>query len=130
MGYAHTKDSGIGSTDEYGGVLSSAINLDPTTPLVVTDPALANAAPYSSNPVIRDTNGNPYGISSLVGQEMRNPLAYVQTRLGNHNWADDFVGNAYLEAAITSNIKIRSTLGAKRAYWGNLGWTPVSYTHL
>lgn len=127
LGYAHTKDSGIGSTDEYGGVLSSAINLDPTTPLVVTDPALANAAPYSSNPVIRDANGNPYGISSLVGQEMRNPLAYVQTRLGNHNWADDFVGNAFLEAAITSNIKIRSTLGAKKAYWGNLGWTPVHY---
>lgn len=127
LGYAHTKDSGIGGTDEYGGVLSSAINLDPITPLVETDPALANSAPYSSNPVIRDAAGNPYGISSLVGQEMRNPLAYVQTRLGNHNWADDIVGNAYLEAAVTSNIKIRSTLGAKRAYWGNLGWTPVHY---
>ena len=127
LGYAHTKDSGIGATDEYGGVLSSAVNLDPTTPLIVTDPTIANAAPYSSNPVIRDANGNPYGISSLVGQEMRNPSAYIQTRLGNYNWADDIVGNAYLEAAVTDNIKIRSTLGAKKAFWGNISWTPVNY---
>ena len=127
LGYAHTKDSGIGATDEYGGVLSSAVNLDPTTPLIVTDPTIANAAPYSSNPVIRDANGNPYGISSLVGQEMRNPSAYIQTRLGNYNWADDIVGNAYLEAAVTDNIKIRSTLGAKKAFWGNTSWTPVNY---
>ena len=127
LGYAHTKDSGIGSTDEYGGVLSSAINLDPTTPLVVSDPALANAAPYSSNPVLRDSQGNPYGISSLVGQEMRNPTAYIQTRLGNYNWADDIVGNAFLEAAVTSNIKLRSTIGAKRAYWGNISWSPRHY---
>jgi hypothetical protein len=53
--------------------LSSAINLDPITPLVETNPALANAAPYSVNPVFRDANGNPYGISTLVGQEMTNP---------------------------------------------------------
>ncbi len=36
------------------------------------------------NPVIRDANGNPYGISSLVGQEMTNPLAYAKTRLGSY----------------------------------------------
>lgn len=127
LGYARTKDSGIGGMDEFGGVLSSSINLDPTTPLIVTDPVLANGVPYSSNPVIRDNNGNPYGISSLVGQEMRNPAAYIQTRLGNYNWADDIVGNAYLEAAITGNIKVRSTIGAKKAYWGNVSWTPVNY---
>jgi TonB-linked SusC/RagA family outer membrane protein len=128
LGYAHQKSSGIGNTNsEFGGPLSSAINLDPTTPLVVTDEAVANSAPYSVNPVIRDANGNPYGISSIVGQEMTNPLAYVQTRLGGFNWSDDFVGNAYLEATITKDIKVRSTLGAKRAYWGSQGFTPVFY---
>jgi TonB-linked SusC/RagA family outer membrane protein len=80
LGYAHQKSTGIGNTNsEFGGPLSSAINLDPTTPLIVTDDAIANSAPYSVNPVIRDANGNPYGISSIVGQEMTNPLAYVQT---------------------------------------------------
>ncbi|MBF4506786.1 TonB-dependent receptor [Flavobacterium sp. JLP] len=126
--YAKQKSLGIGNTNsEFGGPLSSAINLDPTTPLVVTDPAVANAAPYSTNPVIRDANGNPYGISSVVGQEMTNPLGYVQTRLGAYNWSDDFVGNAYLEANITSHLKVRSTLGGKLAYWGDTGFTPVYF---
>lgn len=128
VGYTHQKSTGLGNTNsEFGGPLSSAINLDPITKLVITDPAVANAAPYSVNPVIRDPNGNPYGISSIVGQEMTNPLAYIQTRLGGYNWSDDFVGNAYLEAAITKDIKVRSAFGFKRAYWGNVGFTPVFY---
>jgi TonB-linked SusC/RagA family outer membrane protein len=128
LGYAHQKSTGLGNTNsEFGGPLSSAINLDPVTPLVVTDPTAANAPPYSVNPVFRDASGNPYGISSAVGQEMTNPLAYIQTRLGGFNWSDDIVGNAYLEANVAKGLKIRSTLGAKLAYWGGQGFTPVFY---
>ncbi len=128
LGYAHQKAVGLGNTNsEFGGPLSSAINLDPTTPLVVTDPLAASAAPYSVNPVMRDANGNPYGISSIVGQEMTNPLAYIQTRLGAFDWSDNIVGNAFLDAEITSKIKFRSTFGAKLAYWGGQGFTPVNY---
>ncbi|WP_276378738.1 TonB-dependent receptor [Flavobacterium sp. H4147] len=128
FGYTRQKTVGIGNTNsEFGGPLSSAINLDPLTPLVVTDPAVANAAPYSTNPVVRDANGNPYGISSVVGQEMTNPLGYIQTRLGRYGWSDDFVGNAYLEAIITPHLKVRSTLGGKLSYWGDKGFTPVYF---
>ncbi len=128
VGYTHQKQTGIGNTNsEFGGPLSSAINLDPTTQLVVTDPATANAAPYSVNPVVRDANGNPYGISSIVGQEMTNPLAYIQTRLGQYGWSDNFVGNAYLSAQITREIVVKSSVGAKLAYWGDQGFNPVYY---
>jgi TonB-dependent starch-binding outer membrane protein SusC len=128
VGYAYQKESGIGNTNsEFGGLLSSAINLDPTTPLIITDPTVANAAPYSVNPVIRDANGRPYGISSIVGQEMTNPLAYIQTRLGAYGWSDNIVGNTYLEATITKEIKIKSVVGAKLSYYGGQGFTPVHY---
>ena len=128
LGYTHQKQLGIGNTNsEYGGPLSSAINLDPITPLVVTDPNVAGSAPYSVNPVIRDANGDPYGISSIVGQEMTNPLAYIQNRKGAYGWSDNFVGNAYLQAQITKDLVIKSTLGAKLAYWGNQSFTPVFY---
>lgn len=128
LGYTHQKSTGLGNTNsEFGGPLSSAINLDPITPWVVTDPAIANAAPYSVNPVFRDAMGNPYGISLLVGQEMTNPTAYMQTRLGGFNWSDDFIGNAYLEANVIKGLKVRSTVSAKRAYWGSQGFTPVFY---
>lgn len=127
LGYTHQESTGISTNSEYGGPLSSALNLDPITPLIITDPLVANGAPYNSNPVIRDANGNPYGISSIVGQEMTNPLAFMQTKLGGYNWSDDFVGNAYLEATVIPGLKIRSTIGAKKAYWGNIGFTPVFY---
>jgi TonB-linked SusC/RagA family outer membrane protein len=128
VGYSHVNAVGLGNTNsEFGGPLSSAINLDPTTPLEVTDPLIANAAPYSVNAVIRNASGNPYGISSIVGQEMTNPLAYIQTRLGAYSWSDDIVGNTFVEAAINKDIKVRSTLGAKLAYWGAEGFTPVNF---
>lgn len=128
LGYAHQESTGLGNTNsEFGGPLSSAINLDPITPLIVTDPSVASTAPYNGNPVVKDANGNPYGISSIVGQEMTNPLAYIQTRRGGLNWSDDIIGNAYLEAAITKDIKVRSTVGGKLSYWGNQGFTPVFY---
>ncbi|MDP5199347.1 TonB-dependent receptor [Flavobacterium sp. DG2-3] len=128
FGYTHQKSKGIGNVNsEFGGPLSSAINLDPLTPLVVTDPAVANTGFYTNPNVVRDANGNPYGISSLVQQEMTNPLGYIQTRLGGYNWSDDFVGNAYLEANITSHLKLRTTLGGKLAYWGDEMFTPTFY---
>lgn len=128
VGYTHQKQRGIGNTNsEFGGPLSSAINLDPVTKIVITDAAVANAAPYSVNPVLRDAAGNPYGISTIVGQEMTNPLAYIQTRLGQYGWSDNLVGNAYLQAQVTKKIVLKSSVGSKLAFWGDQGFNPVFY---
>ncbi len=128
LGYAHKKEIGLGNTNsEYGGPLSSALNLDPITKAVITDPVIANSAPYSTNTVMRDANGNPYGISSIVGQEMTNPLAYTQTRLGNYGWSDDLVGNAFLEVTPIEGLKFKSSVGATLAYWGYESFTPEFY---
>lgn len=128
VGYSNEKNQGLGNTNsEYGGPLSSAINLDPTTPLIVTDPAVANTAPYTETGVVRDQFGNPYGISEDVQQEITNPLAYIQTRKGNYGWSDNFVGNAYVEVEPADGLKFRTTVGAKLAYWGSESFTPVYY---
>jgi TonB-linked SusC/RagA family outer membrane protein len=126
--YTHIKTVGIGNTNsEYGGPLSSAINLDPITPLVETDPILANGTAYSNQYIIRDGNGNPYGISPVVGQEMSNPLAYVKTRYGQYNWSDDFIGNVFAEVKPIKELKFRTTMGAKLSFWGGQGFTPLYY---
>jgi TonB-linked SusC/RagA family outer membrane protein len=130
LGYAHQKSTGLGNTNsEFGGPLSSAINLDPITPLVVTDVAAQpNPNDYTNIYLIKDPNGNPYGISGNdVGQEMTNPLAYIQTRLGGYNWSDDFVGNVYGELTPIKGLKLRSSAGFKKAFWGNIGFTPLFF---
>lgn len=130
LGYSHEKSQGLGNTNsEFGGPLSAAINLDPITPVVETDPDIINSPnrPYSTNAVVRDANGNPYGISQYVTQEMTNPLAYMQTRLGNYGWSDNIVGNVYAEVSPIEGLTFRSTLGSKLSYWGNESFTPVFY---
>jgi TonB-linked SusC/RagA family outer membrane protein len=129
VGYAHTKSTGLGNTNsEFGGPLSSAINLDPITPLVETDPTKVNASPYNNTGVLKDANGNPYGISTQgVGQELTNPLAYIKTRIGNYNWADDVVGNVYLQAEPIKGLTLRSSVGTKLAFYGSESFTPVFY---
>ncbi|QEH42216.1 TonB-dependent receptor [Chitinophaga sp. XS-30] len=128
VGYAYDKNVGLGNTNsEFGGPLSSAINLDPITPVVITDPAIAGAAPYTNVGIRRDALGRPYGISSAVGQEMTNPLAYISTRIGNYGWSHNVVGNTYLEAEPLKGLKLRSTLGAKIAFWGSESFTPLSW---
>ncbi len=128
LGYAHDKSIGLGNTNsEFGGPLSSAINLDPTTPAVITNATVAGAPPYSNNPVMRDEQGRPYGISDIVLQEMTNPLAYQATRLGNHNYADNIVGNVFAEVEPIEGLKFRTTLGSKIAFYGDRNFTPIFY---
>lgn len=128
LGYAHKRSMGIGTNSEYGGPLSSAINLDPITPVVVTDPVVANSAPYDNvTPVFRDANGNPYGISGLVFQEMTNPLADIQRSMGNYGWSDDLVGNAFIDVTPIEGLIFKSSVSGKLSYWGDEGFTPEYY---
>jgi TonB-linked SusC/RagA family outer membrane protein len=128
LGYSRINSKGgVGGNTDFGGPLSSAIMLDPLTPVVITDPNIANDVPYSSQPVVRDLNGKPYGISSIVQQQVTNPLAYIQTRRGNFNWSDDIVGNAFVEASPIEGLSIRSTLGMRLTYSGSESFTPIYY---
>lgn len=130
LGYSYEKMLGIGNVNsEYGGPLSSAINLDPITPLVETDPAKISASPYNNLGVRKDKFGNPYGISPDVQQEMSNPLALISTALGNHGWGHNIVGNGYVEAEPIKGLVLRSTLGSKVAFFGSESFTPIRWLH-
>ncbi|MEO7988832.1 MAG: TonB-dependent receptor [Chryseolinea sp.] len=125
LGYTHTNSQGLGNTNsEFGGPLSSAINLDPLTPVIETDPSkLSNPSLYPALSV-KDNNGNVYGISTAGVQEMSNPSAYIQTKLGQKSWDDNIVGNLSLEAAVTSSIKVKSVVSGKLSFWGDEGFNP------
>ncbi|WP_448702437.1 TonB-dependent receptor [Mucilaginibacter sp. AW1-3] len=128
VGYTYNKNLSLGNTNsEFGGPLSSAINLDPITPAVVTDVTAASAPIYANNPVRRNAQGYPYGISSIVGQEITNPLAYISTKLGNYTWAHNVVGNASLEIQPIKGLRLKSTLGTKIAFYGTEAFSPQYY---
>ncbi|MGC4099702.1 SusC/RagA family TonB-linked outer membrane protein [Ferruginibacter sp.] len=133
LGYSHAKNSGIGEVNrEFGGIISSALNLDPTTPTRITDPvAQAAYVPASATNLAaatRDRNtGQLFGISPYVLQEMKNPLAVIQNRLGNYGWDHNFVGNVYVDIAPIKGLLIHSSLGSKLAFYGSESFTPVAF---
>lgn len=129
FGYSHSVNSGIGEVNrEFGGIISSAINLDPTTPAVITDPvAQAAYMPQTAAALAaatRNAAGQYYGISPYVLQEMKNPLAVIQNRLGNYGWDHNFVGNAFVDITPIKGLVIHSTLGTKIAFYGSEAFTP------
>lgn len=131
IGYSYIKNQGLGNTNsEFGGPLSSAINLDPVTPAVITDATILNDpnSIYNTKPVMRDAQGRPYAISNYVGQEETNPLAYIKTQQGNgYNWSHNVVANGYLSVSPVRGLELRTSIGTKLAFWGSNGFTPIYY---
>ncbi|WP_276482951.1 SusC/RagA family TonB-linked outer membrane protein [Paraflavitalea pollutisoli] len=126
IGYTRISSVGVGTNGEWGTPLNRAINLDPITPLIETNPALVNAPPYSNQPVVRDANGNPYGISNLVTSEILNPVAALKVAQGS-SWSDKVVANAFVEVEPIKGLKLRSTIATDLAFWGDESFSPVHY---
>ncbi|AXY73278.1 TonB-dependent receptor [Paraflavitalea soli] len=126
IGYTRISSIGVGTNGEWGTPLNRAINMDPITPFIVTDPALANSSPYSDHPVVRDEHGNPYGISNIVTSEILNPVAAVKVAQGN-NWSDKIVANVFGEIEPIKGLKLRSSIGTDLAFWGNESFSPLNY---
>lgn len=130
IAYAHTKSMGVSANDYFGGPLASAVNLDPVTPVLMLDQNIIATNPTYANhltSLVRNANGDPYAISQYVGQEMTNPMAWMQTQLGNYGWGDKFVGNVYLEIEPIKNFKLKSSIGGDMAFWGNESFTPIYF---
>lgn len=132
LGYEYGKSKGVGDVNrEFGGVVSSAINLDPVTPAIVTDSVAQKLfIPQTAAQIAaatRTPSGQYYGISPYVGQEMKNPLAYIQNHLGNYNWEHNIIGNAYVDISPVKGLVIHSTLGTKMAFYGYESFTPIAF---
>ncbi|QQL50471.1 TonB-dependent receptor [Mucilaginibacter ginkgonis] len=129
--YTYTRSQNNFNTNSvFGGPLSSALNLDPITPVVVSDiNAQPNASTYNNNASLIQRNGAglPYGISNYVANEITNPFAYAATQQGNYNYATNLLGNAFVEVSPVAGLKIRSQISAKQAYYGSNSFTPLYY---
>ncbi|HHH54237.1 MAG TPA: TonB-dependent receptor, partial [Bacteroidetes bacterium] len=123
--YTRTKSVGVSTNSEWGSPLSRALNLDPITPLIETDPEVLNSSVFVNFPVVKDENGNPYGISKYVTSEILNPVAALAIQQG-YGWSDKIVGNVFAEINL-GDFKYKSSFGADLAFWGGEGFSPVYY---
>lgn len=127
ISYSYNKTEGIDANTEFGGPLSDAMNLDPITPVIVSDMSTVDPAVYSNPYIVRNALGQPYGISSLVAQEIVNPAAYVKTIAGNYNWSHNILANGFVEIRPIKGLILKSSLSAKQAFYGSESFTPLYY---
>jgi len=124
--YTHLIKRGIGTNESFNGVFSSALNMDPLTPVFESDLDILDNSPYNTEPVVTDTAGNVYGISRYVGAEVVNPLALLETN-NNETRKDQFVGSIFAELEPIKDLKFKSSLGVDLAYLLDDGFRPLFY---
>jgi TonB-dependent starch-binding outer membrane protein SusC len=126
LAYTNITRRGIGSNQSFNGAYSSALNLDPLTPLYEEDANILSTYPYSDEPVVRNAKGQTYGISNYVGAEVVNPLALLEIQTGETR-VDKVVGNVYGELQVVDGLKFKSSLGIDMAYVLNDSYRPLFY---
>ena len=115
LAYSHIIRRGIASNASFNAAYSSALNIDPLTPVFQEDEDILSQPPYSNNPVVTNDEGKVYGISENIGAEIVNPLALLEIQTGETR-VDKIVGNVFGEIEPLENLKFRSSLGIDLSY--------------
>lgn len=124
--YANFKRQGIAEDDEFGSVLSSAIVLDPLTPVVFPG-ALSTRAQNALNSgytLVKNEAGQYYGISDYVFGEYGNPLAMLQSTHSS-TVQNKVVGSLYLNLEPVKDLVLTSRYGIDAAFQKQHGWSPT-----
>jgi TonB-linked SusC/RagA family outer membrane protein len=126
LAYTHLKKNDISANTSFVGAYSSALNLDPLTPVIEDRPFRLNQFPFSTEDVVRNDDGEVYGISELVAAEIVNPLALLDIDF-NGLFKDEIVGNLFGEIQPIKGLRIKSSIGVNLAYLQFNGFTPLFY---
>ena len=126
LSYTHLKKNDISANTSFVGAYSSALNLDPLTPVIETRDFVLNQFPFNSQDVVTIEDGQPYGISELVAAEIVNPLALLDIDF-NGLFKDEIVGNLFGEIQPIPGLRFKSSIGVNLAYLKFDGFTPLFY---
>jgi len=126
ISYSHIYRRGIASNTSFNGAYSSALNIDPLTPVFQEDENILNQYPYNFEPVVTDDQGRVYGISNYIGAEIVNPLALLETQRAKTR-VDKVVGNIFGELELLEGLMFRTSAGIDLAYVVNDSHTPLFF---
>ena len=126
LAYTHIKKNDVSANTSFTGAYSSALNLDPLTPVVERREIQLNQYPFSVEQVVTNEDGEPYGISEYVAAEIVNPLGLLDIDYDDL-FKDEIVGNLYGEIQPLKGLRFRSSMGVNLAYLKFQGYTPLYF---
>lgn len=126
--FAQLDKAAVQSNQEFGGLISNSLNLDPITPVYMTDTAVLNdtLSQYNLNPAVRNEDGLYYGISDIIAQEIVNPLARLAVTHGGSK-ESKLVGNVFAEYDILENLTLKTIFGLELSNVSSNGFFPEFY---
>jgi TonB-linked SusC/RagA family outer membrane protein len=136
LDYARFTTKGINENGgEFGGMIGSALQLDPTTPVEftkgtpawITDELNAYNTDHKTDlALVKAPNGNDYGVSPNVAGEITNPLISRDLQTGVYT-QDKLMGNVYAEITPFKGLTITSRMGLDFAVATNHFWNKTFY---
>jgi len=138
LSYTHLERKSIDENNEFGGVISNAMNIDPLTPVYYDDISefpekyqnqiFDNFDDIDNSSLKAPGNKGYYGMSTLVQNEIRNPIAQMDNT-HNRYYTDKFLGGIRLDVKPFEGFTFRSAYDIDMAYGNNNYWTPEFYYH-
>lgn len=127
ISYSHSNQKNVGQDDEYRSLVNSALLIDPLTPVIYSGtPAHVQSLLNQGRVIIKDENGNYYGLTENVSGEMSNPLATLST-YHNTTEQDKIIGTGYGTIKPFKGFTFTSRIGLDLAYQNQHIWTPLYY---
>jgi TonB-linked SusC/RagA family outer membrane protein len=87
ISYTRKTRKDIDENSEFGGIVASAMNIDPLTPVLFNDSTELSPAALANIDRLAMKGDQYYGISDLVFNEIGNPLARMSDY--NRGWSED-----------------------------------------
>ena len=138
ISYTNLNRKQIEENNEFGGVISNAMAIDPLTSVYVDDfedlpdkylPQVRDNFPNHANSSLKAPGDKGYfGMSRYVQNEIVNPVAQMNNDHGR--WSQDkLVAGFYANFKPIEGLNIRSSYDIDLSYGNNHYWTPRYYYH-
>jgi TonB-linked SusC/RagA family outer membrane protein len=130
--YSNATRQNFAEDSEYGGVVGSALSLDPLTPVRYDNDNLpqhmgANGGYIDvGRPLNKDANGNYMGTSRWVTGEFGNPLTTYDIQKQNTE-TNKIFGNVFVEIKPIENLTFTSRYGIDAAFQRRHYWNPTYF---
>lgn len=127
--FSRTELNSISENSEYASVITSALMLDPLTPVYykTTDemPASVQAGVAAGNKYIKNADGNVYGISQYVSSTA-NPFVVRDSSFPTSQ-TNLFFGNLFIDLTPLKGLVLTSRLGGRVLGYRNHTYSPIYY---
>ncbi len=131
LSYAHTEHAAVTESSEYGSVITNAILFDPLTPVSYREtlPDPVSQLIHDGKKLMKDDQGNYYGISQVMVGEIINPFVSRDATQGRTR-VDNLFGNLYMDVKPFRGFTFTSRLGLDVSALNYHSYNPEYYYNI